>query len=99
MSWPRPASAASCGSARSGQAATGSCMDERLGVLISGRGSNLQALIDAIADGRLDARIAAVISNRSGAAGLERAAAAGIETLVVDHKLFTRRHDFDAALA
>ena len=74
-------------------------MNERLGVLISGRGSNLQALIDAIADGRLDARIAIVISNRPGAAGLERASAAGIETLVIDHKLFARRDDFDAAVA
>ena len=74
-------------------------MDERLGVLISGRGSNLQALIDAIADRRLDARIAIVIANRPGAAGLERAAAAGIETLVIDHTLFARRDDFDAAVA
>ena len=71
----------------------------RLGVLISGRGSNLQALIDAIAEVRLDARIAIVISNRPGAAGLERAAAAGVETLVIDHKLFTQRRDFDAAIA
>ena len=74
-------------------------MDERLGVLISGRGSNLQALIDAIDERRLDARIAIVISNRPGAAGLDRAAAAGIETLVIDHKLFARRDDFDAAVA
>ena len=74
-------------------------MDERVGVLISGRGSNLQALIDAIAGGRLHARIAVVISNRPGAGGLERAAAAGIEALVVDHKLFTRRDEFDAAIA
>ena len=74
-------------------------MDERLGVLISGRGSNLQALIDAIADRRLDARIAVVISNRPGAAGLERAAAAGIDTLVIDHKRFAGRDEFDAAVA
>ena len=71
----------------------------RLGVLISGRGSNLQALIDAIAEGRLEARIEIVISNRPGAAGLDRAAAAGIETLVIDHKQFAVRHDFDAAVA
>ena len=71
----------------------------RLGVLISGRGSNLQALIDAIGEGRLDAQIVIVISNRPGAAGLERAAAAGIETLIIDHKPFTQRHDFDAAVA
>jgi phosphoribosylglycinamide formyltransferase-1 len=74
-------------------------MPERIGVLISGRGSNLQALIDAIAEGRLDARIAIVISNRPDAGGLERAASAGIETLVIDHKPFTRRDDFDAAVA
>ena len=45
----------------------------RLGVLISGRGSNLQAIIDSIADGRLDAAIAVVISNKATAGGLERA--------------------------
>ena len=74
-------------------------MAERLGVLISGRGSNLQALIDAIAEGRLEARIAVVISNRPNAGGLERAAAAGVETVVIDHKLFARRDDFDIAVA
>ena len=51
--------------------------DPPIGVLISGRGSNLQALIEAIADGRLDARIAVVISNRAEAAGLERARRGG----------------------
>lgn len=69
-----------------------------IGVLISGRGSNLQALIDAIAKGRLDARIAVVISNRAGAAGLARAHAAGIEPLVIDHRGFASRDDFDRAL-
>jgi phosphoribosylglycinamide formyltransferase-1 len=69
-----------------------------IGVLISGRGSNLQALIAAIDDGRLDARIAVVISNRAAAAGLERAKAAGIETLVVDHRAFASRDEFDARL-
>ncbi|HEY7499094.1 MAG TPA: phosphoribosylglycinamide formyltransferase [Vicinamibacterales bacterium] len=69
-----------------------------IGVLISGRGSNLQALIDAIAEGRLDARIAIVISNRADAAGLERARGAGIETMVVDHRAFATRDDFDRAL-
>ena len=54
--------------------------NRRLGVLISGRGSNLQALIDAIADGRLDATIAVVIANQADAGGLERARRAGIET-------------------
>lgn len=70
-----------------------------LGVLISGRGSNLQALIDAIADRRLDAAIAVVISNRAAAEGLGRAAAAGIETIVLDHRDFASRGDYDAALA
>ena len=70
-----------------------------IGVLISGRGSNLQALIDAIAEGRLNARIAVVVSNRPGAPGIARAQAAGIDTLVVDHTLFQRRAHFDAAVA
>jgi phosphoribosylglycinamide formyltransferase-1 len=71
----------------------------RLGVLISGRGSNLQALIDAIEDGRLDARIAVVISNRDDAGGLERARRVGIDTLVRDHRGWPSRDDFDRALA
>jgi len=70
----------------------------RLGVLISGRGSNLQAIIDAVAAGRLDAAIAVVISNRPGARGLERAHAAGIETVVLDHGAFGSREAYDAAL-
>lgn len=70
-----------------------------IGVLISGRGSNLQSLIDAVAAGHLPARIAVVISNRADAAGLARAAAAGIETLVMPHKAYASRDDYDAALA
>jgi phosphoribosylglycinamide formyltransferase 1 len=70
----------------------------RLGVLVSGRGSNLQALIDAIADGRLDASIAVVISNVAGAGGLDRARNAGIETAVVDHRGWPSRDDYDRAL-
>jgi phosphoribosylglycinamide formyltransferase-1 len=73
-------------------------IDRRLGVLISGRGSNLQALIDAIAAGRLDATIAVVISNRADAAGLDRARAAGIETVIVSHRGFPTREDYDRAL-
>ncbi len=72
--------------------------NRRIGVLISGRGSNLQAIIDRIADGRLDATIAIVISNRADAAGLARAARAGIETLHVDHKGYGSREAFDRAL-
>ncbi len=70
-------------------------MNRVLGVLVSGRGSNLQAIIDAIGAGRLDARIGLVVSNRPGAQGLERAGRAGIETLVVDHRSFPSREAFD----
>jgi phosphoribosylglycinamide formyltransferase-1 len=68
-------------------------------VLISGRGSNLQALIEAIAAGRLDARIALVISNRPHAAGLDRARGAGIETLTLSHTEFPTRDAYDGRLA
>ncbi len=71
----------------------------RLGVLISGRGSNLQALIDAIGEGLLRAQIAVVISNKANAGGLDRARTAGIETLILDHRTFSSRDDYDAALA
>jgi phosphoribosylglycinamide formyltransferase-1 len=70
-----------------------------LGVLISGRGSNLQALIEAVRAGSLDARIAVVISNTPSAAGLDRARAAGIDTLVIEHRGFATRDDFDRAVA
>jgi phosphoribosylglycinamide formyltransferase-1 len=73
--------------------------NRRLGVLISGRGSNLQALIDAIGEGRLAASIVVVISNRDDAVGLERARTAGIETLVLSHRAFASRDDYDHALA
>jgi phosphoribosylglycinamide formyltransferase-1 len=73
-------------------------MSRRLGVLISGRGSNLQAIIDAIQEGRLDAEIAVVISNRAEAAGLDRAREAGIETLHISHRAYVSRADFDRAL-
>ena len=79
----------------------GSDPNRRLGVLISGRGSNLQAIIDAIAARRLNARIALVISNMPDAAGLEKAKNAGIETLVVDHRdkeRFPTRAVYDAEL-
>ena len=72
--------------------------NRRIGVLISGRGSNLQAIIDSIAAGRLDAEIAVVISNRANAGGLERARAAGIETLHIDHKRYPSREAFDLAV-
>jgi len=73
-------------------------MNRNLGVLISGRGSNLQAIIDVIAAGRLDARVRVVISNRADAQGLVRARDAGIETLVISHRAFASRERFDGAV-
>lgn len=67
-------------------------------ILISGRGSNMRALVDACAAQRWDARIAAVISNRGDAAGLEYARAHSIPTGVVDHRGYADRAGFDAAL-
>jgi len=69
-----------------------------LGVLISGRGSNLQAILDAIAAGRLDARVRLVVSNRPDAAGLARAERAGVPTRVIPHQDFADRDSFDAAV-
>src|SRR5918994_4785288 len=73
-------------------------MNRRLGILISGRGTNLQALIDAIHEGRLDAHIGIVISNRAEASGLERARAARIPTQVINHRAFSPRESFERAL-
>jgi phosphoribosylglycinamide formyltransferase 1 len=70
-----------------------------LGVLISGRGSNLQAILDAIAAGHLDARVRLVVSNRPGVEGLARAERAGVPTCVIAHRDFADRAAFDAALA
>jgi phosphoribosylglycinamide formyltransferase-1 len=70
----------------------------RLAILISGSGSNLQAFIDAIAAGQLHAEIVCVISNRPEALGLQRASAAGIDSEIIDHKLFASREEFDAEL-
>ena len=67
-------------------------------VLISGRGSNLQALLDACAEPVFPAEIVAVVSNRADARGLERARAAGIATQMIDHREFENREAFDAAL-
>lgn len=69
-----------------------------LGVLISGRGSNLEAIVRAISAGRLSARIAVVISNRPDARGLDIARAAGIESVVMPHREFASRDDYDRAL-
>lgn len=69
-----------------------------LGVLISGRGSNLQAILEAIATGKLDARVRLVLSNRPGVLGIARAEAAGVPTRVVNHKDYGSRQEFDAAM-
>lgn len=71
----------------------------KIAVLISGRGSNLVAIADAIAAGRLRAEIVLVISNRADAPGLDLARARGIETRVISHKDYASRDAFDAALA
>jgi phosphoribosylglycinamide formyltransferase-1 len=76
--------------------------NRKLGVLISGRGTNLQAIIDAVADKKLNAELNVVISNVPDAAGLERAKKARIDTLVLDHRdksRFATREDYDGALA
>jgi len=73
-------------------------MNRRLGVLISGRGSNLQAIIDAVAAGRLLATIAVVIANTVDAGGLARARRAGIETVVLEPTAYPSREAYDQAL-
>jgi phosphoribosylglycinamide formyltransferase-1 len=69
-----------------------------LGVLISGRGSNLAAILAAIDGGALDARVKLVISNKPGAAGLARAEEAGVPAVVIPHAGYPDRASFDAAL-
>ncbi len=86
-------------SATAGSDALTAGSGKRLAVLISGRGSNLKALIDACADGRISGRVITVISNRPGAPGLEFAHAAGIAHAVVDHREYPDREAFDQALA
>lgn len=73
-------------------------MRTKVGILISGRGSNMSALIEAAADPDYPAEIALVLSNRADAGGLERAREAGLATAVVDHKTFPDRASFDAAV-
>lgn len=70
----------------------------KVAVFISGRGTNLQALIDVCNEDDTPAEIALVVSNRPNAQGLQRAAAAGIATVVVDHTTFESREAFDKAL-
>ena len=73
-------------------------MSLRIAVLISGSGTNLQALIDRIADGTLDVSIELVISSRSDAFGLQRAAEAGIQTVALSKELFDQPETADAVL-
>ncbi|KFX63511.1 phosphoribosylglycinamide formyltransferase [Paraburkholderia fungorum] len=72
---------------------------KKLVILISGRGSNMEAIVRACADEGWPAQVAAVIANRPDAAGLAFAASHGIATAVVDHRQFPDRESFDAALA
>ena len=76
----------------------GPSKNRRLGVLISGRGSNLQSIIDATATGRLDATIAVVIANKEDAGGLERARRVGVDTAVLKHTSYESREAYDGAL-
>jgi phosphoribosylglycinamide formyltransferase-1 len=69
-----------------------------LGVLVSGGGTNLQAILDAIEKEKLDARVRVVVSNKAGAGGLERAARASVPSVVVDHKAHASREAFDHAV-
>jgi phosphoribosylglycinamide formyltransferase-1 len=70
-----------------------------LGVLVSGGGTNLQAIFDAVAAKRLDARVAVVVSNKADAGALARAEKAGVPTVVLDHRAYAERAAFDAAIA
>ena len=71
---------------------------KRLAILISGRGSNMQAFIDACSSGVLDAEIALVLSNNPDAGGLARAAEASIPTACINHRNYDSRETFDAAM-
>ena len=74
-------------------------MDKRIVILISGRGSNMQAIVQRCAEQRWPAQVVAVIANRADAGGLAFAAAQGIATAVVDHQAQPSREAFDAELA
>jgi len=75
------------------------CMNKRIVILISGRGSNMEAIVRACQDEEWPAQIVAVISNRPDATGLAFAQSRGLTDVVVDHKAFATREAFDAALA
>lgn len=84
---------------RDRETASGTTLVRRIVILISGRGSNMLALLDACERERWPARVVAVVSNRPDAKGLDAAGRRGIATVVVDHRAFAQRCDFDAALA
>lgn len=69
-----------------------------LGVLVSGSGTNLQSILDAVARGALDARVRCVVSNKSDAVALERARSAGVPAVSISHKAYTTREAFDEAV-
>ncbi|MBL8681455.1 MAG: phosphoribosylglycinamide formyltransferase [Myxococcales bacterium] len=69
-----------------------------LGVLVSGSGSNLQSVLDACSDGRLDAAVRVVVSNKPGVFALERAAKSAVEAITLSHKAFASREAYDGAL-
>lgn len=85
--------------ARAAARAEGTLEPLKIGVLISGSGTNLQALIDRIADGTLNAQIVLVVSSRGSAAGLKRAADAGIQTLALSKELYADPWDADEVIA
>jgi len=70
----------------------------KLAVLVSGSGTNLQAILDAIERGTLDAEVTVVLSNTDAAAALDRARRAGVPTQVIDHRAFATREAFDEAV-
>jgi phosphoribosylglycinamide formyltransferase-1 len=74
-------------------------VEKRIVILISGRGSNMQAIVQACAEQQWPARVVAVIANRAEALGLSFAAAHGIATAVVEHRAFVERTQFEAELA
>jgi phosphoribosylglycinamide formyltransferase 1 len=69
-----------------------------LGVLVSGSGTNLQAILDATLARKLDAHVAVVVTNKAGVGAIERAARSGVPRVILDHKAYAGREAFDAAV-
>ena len=70
----------------------------RIAVLVSGSGTNLQAILDAVRVGTLEAEVAVVVSNKAGAPAIDRAQAAGVTTLVIEHRAYASREAYDLAM-